>query len=218
MLFSILIPTLESRKATFQKLHAELSHQIHSQNLSQDVEVIHLCDAGELSIGAKRNALLDQASGDFLAFVDDDDLVSPDYVSRICHAIGLDPSVDCIGIRAIITFRGARPSPMSYSVHNRDISSRGHEYFRPPFHWNPIRRTIATRYRFPDVSYSEDFHWALLMRDDGVLRRETPIDSPIYFYLSRRWWPYQFALDITEGLRHSFGLTMVNRLRLKRPQ
>ena len=52
------------------------------------------------------------------------------------------------------------------------------------------------------------------IRDDGALKNEILIDAALYYYRSRRWWPYQFVLDKTESLRHALGLRMVNRLRI----
>jgi hypothetical protein len=38
---------------------------------------------------------------------------------------------------------------------------QGGIYYRPAVHINPIRREIARRYRFEEVSYSEDIDWAM---------------------------------------------------------
>jgi len=40
-----------------------------------------------MTIGAKRNQLLHRAKGDYVAFVDDDDLVSSDYVNKVLSAV-----------------------------------------------------------------------------------------------------------------------------------
>lgn len=218
MLLSILIPTLEKRQCQFARLYTEFQQQIQQQSDPRDIEVLFLRDSGERSIGWKRNELLERSAGTFVAFVDDDDWVSDKYVSVICGALRSHPEVDCLGIKGVITFRGSHPSEFSHSIRYREIFSRGHRYFRPPAHLNPIRREIAIRYRFADISYSEDFDWACRMRDDGALHQEFFIESPLYFYRSRRWWPYQSILDLTESFRHRYGITMLNRLHRLHPE
>jgi hypothetical protein len=215
MQFSLLIPTLECRKELLSRLLGRLEFQIKKAGRSSDVEILSYPDAGEHSIGYKRNILLGRAKGEFVAFIDDDDDASENYIDLICGTLKRRPEVDCLGIRGIITFRGSHPRQFVHSVRYSDMFSRNHTYYRPPTHLNPIRRAIALRYRFPDVSYSEDLDWALRMRDDRALQREEFIDSVLYYYHSRRWWGYQWLLDGTEGLRHKLGIRMVNRLRIR---
>jgi glycosyltransferase involved in cell wall biosynthesis len=212
MLLSLLIPTLESRQAVFQNLLTTLNVQIRTSSFASQVEVLYELDGGEASIGLKRNNLIARASGLFIAFIDDDDQVGADYIERICTAIEHHPGIDCIGIRGIITFRGAHPHEFIHSIRYGDYFSRHHTYYRPPYHLNPMRREIAARYRFPDASYSEDIDWALRIRCDGALKKEQFIDSTLYYYRSRRAWTYQWLLDWTEGFRHRFGIRLANRL------
>jgi hypothetical protein len=216
MMLSILIPTLESRRDQFAHIFERLTSQVHKADLAGEIEVLSLRDNCEEPIGTKRNRLIRQASGRFVAFVDDDDCVSDDYISRISAIIREHPEIDCVGLKAIITFRGSHPREMTYSLRYGDYFSRGHSYFRPPHHWNPILRSVALKYPFLDVSYGEDAEWALRLRRSGALRREVFIDTPVYFYKSRRWWPFQLLLDWTEPARHALGLRSVNRLRLNR--
>jgi glycosyltransferase involved in cell wall biosynthesis len=216
MLFSILIATLEDRRDKFNALHSDLTRQIAALHLQQEVEILSHCDARQQSLSNKRNELIERAQGDFVAFVDDDDLVGPDYVERICGALRQDPTVDVVGIHIVITFQGQHPHDIFYSIRYREIHSRNHTYYRPPTHLNPVRREIARRYGYRDVGYAEDFEWALRVRDAGALRRETVIDSPIYYYRSARRWLYQWALDFTETFRHRFGLTRIARIQRTR--
>ncbi len=215
MILSLLIPTLDARRELFVALSAALSEQVREGGWDCEVEILSLSDSGEHSVGSKRNQLIARASGLFVAFIDDDDTVSADYVSRICTAIRENPDIDCIGIRGEITFRGRRPREFVHSLRYRDYRSAGHTYFRPPYHLNPIRREIAARYRFPDVSYSEDIAWAMQMQRDGALRKEVFLDAVLYHYRSRRAWTYQWMLDATESIRHRFGIRLANRLPLQ---
>jgi hypothetical protein len=216
MLFSILIPTLESRRTQFERLQSTLNRQVHEHGLADAVEILSLLDNGEHSVGVKRNALIAKANGRFVAFVDDDDATSDDYVPLICRVIRERPDIDCIGITGLITFAGRHPRRFVHSVQYRHYFTRGGTYFRPPYHLNPIRRDIAARFRFADISYSEDIDWAMRLCEQQVLKREYFIDSVLYYYHSRRPWVYQVLLDRSEAVRHRLGLQLVNRLRVKR--
>lgn len=214
MTLSILIPTLESRRLLFERIFMQLTDQIRINGLEREVEVLWLRDDKVMTVGAKRNELLRRACGDFVAFVDDDDSVAPDYVARICQTLHANPQVDCIGIKGIIRFRNSHPTEFIHSLQYREYSSRNGRYLRPPYHLNPIRRAIACRYDFAPISYSEDIDWALRLCRDGALRSEVFLEGPLYFYASRRYWPYQWMLDRTEWIRHALGLTMVSRVRI----
>lgn len=212
MLLSILIPTLASRAALYQRLTSELRRQIESAGLQSEVEILGLCDDGAVPVGAKRNTLLRQAQGQYVVFTDDDDQVSAGYVSLIAQALRANPGIDCLGIRVLIYFRGAHPSEATHSIQYTDLSSKAGRYFRPPYILNPIRRDIAIRYPFAEVRYSEDFDWAMRMVRDRALQREVMIEPVLYHYYSRRRWLYQWLLDQSEPLRHALGLRMDKRL------
>jgi len=204
MILSLLIPTLASRSASYARLRAELERQI--DEAGGEVEIVAISDNGERAIGAKRNQLLQHATGTFVAFIDDDDDVSPVYVSLILGALRREPHVDCVAIKLEIDFRGHHRAEAIHSVRYSDLSSRDGKYYRPPYILNPIRREIALRYPFAEVRYAEDFDWALRMARDGALRDEATVDAVLYHYHSRRYWAYQRLLDVTEPLRHRLGL------------
>jgi glycosyltransferase involved in cell wall biosynthesis len=212
MLLSILIPTLQRRRPLFSALKERLRQQIAEANLESQVEILWLCDDGEQPTGAKRNELLARAAGEFVVFVDDDDEVHSKYVVLICRAIQSRPDIDCIGIKGCQTYRGSHPRIFIHSVRYQDYSSEGGVYTRPPYHLNPIRRSIAAAYRFREIYYSEDIDWALRIRKE--LRSEEFIEPTLYYYRSRRHWQYQWLLDRTETVRHRFGIRLTNRFQI----
>ncbi|HWP92373.1 MAG TPA: glycosyltransferase [Thermodesulfobacteriota bacterium] len=217
ILFSILIPTLEDRKEQFDKLYGKLSKQITDNLLQDEVEIVFLLDDKQQSIGSKRNKLIELAKGTFVAFIDDDDDVSNDYVRIICTAIKENPAIDCIGIKGITTFLGRKNHHIFiHSLQYKSYFSKGGVYFRPPYHLNPIKREIARLYKFEEVNYYEDIDWAMRISRDQALKKEYFIDSVIYYYNSRRPWVYQFLLDVSEPIRHRLGLQLANVVRLKR--
>ena len=79
-LLSILIATVPTRTETFlPRILAELNRQCHGK----DVEVLYLGDFFNMTVGKKRNHLLSISSGLYTTFVDDDDMISENYVDRI---------------------------------------------------------------------------------------------------------------------------------------
>ncbi len=83
MLVSFLICGLEFRP--WEKIRDKIACQIYDSGY--DCEVLCNVDSGENSSGKKRNELTADASGEYIAFVDDDDDVSDDYVKSICDAV-----------------------------------------------------------------------------------------------------------------------------------
>lgn len=213
-LLSILIPTLDKRLPLFTRLLGELERQRALPGAGGAVEIIALSDDGSERIGAKRNRLMDQARGRFLVFVDDDDRISPDYVSLILAAIRANPDADCIAFPGEIRFRGRYPRRLVHSIQYADWQESGGDYVRPPCHITPIRSSIAQRYRFAEVDWAEDMDWALRISRDRILRREARIDSMLYFYDSRRSYGWQWLLDKTQPVRHALGLRSTRRLSL----
>ena len=216
MLLSILIPTLDERRRILPRLLFKLHRQIERGGLENRVEIHVLCDNREQSTGAKRNALIDMAKGEFVAFVDDDDDVHEDYIGQIVNALIAHPDVDCLGITGQVYFRGSHPRRFVHSLQYDRYFSRHGVYYRPPYILNPMRRTIAQQFRFVETSYAEDAEWALRIAHAGVLRCEHFLDVTLYQYYSRRHWLLQWSLDITEPLRHPIGLQFANRVRFKR--
>lgn len=216
MLFSILIPTLLERAELYARLRAQLEAQIAAAGMQERVEIVDLCDNRELSLGAKRNELVKRARGEFIAFVDDDDAVSENYVSSICEALVKHPHVDCLGITGRVYFRQAHPHRFVYSLRYDHYFSRGGVYYRPPYLLNPMRRALAQQFQYANISYNEDQDWAMRVARSRLLQSEFFLESEIYHYYARRHYAVQWAIDVTEPIRHPLGLQFANRLRLRR--
>ena len=214
-LLSILIPTLDSRQSLCDRLCSDIDRQIDGANVPGLVEVLTLRDAGIMSVGAKRNHLIDMARGRFVVFVDDDDMVSEDYVEQLVISLRTHPEVDCISFAGEINFRGKHPRKLLHSIKYKDwYHSRG-QYLRPPCHITPMRKEIVKRYAFAEVDYAEDMDWALRISQDQALKRELILDQVFYFYNCRRYYALQWLLDRSQSLRHALGLRFVKSLGLR---
>lgn len=178
MRLSLLICHLPGRAALLQRLMSLITVQ-----QTPDVEILVDADPTDPT-GTKRNRLLDRARGDYLAFIDDDDLVSPVYVPRIIEALERDP--DVVGMELIMTRGGENPQRCIHSLRYRswfEIGQFPHcVYFRNPNHLNPVRTQFAREARFPDVTQEEDRAYSARLLP--MLQSEVYLDGPIYHYLA----------------------------------
>ena len=180
MKLSILICSIQSRG----QLYTQLTACLWKQYNGLDIQMITEVDRGEMSIGHKRNLLLDRATGDYLCFIDDDDIVSSDYIEKIMKALESNP--DCCSLTGVITWNGERPEifehSIKYSAYKTNDDKSPIKYERYPNHLNVIRSSIAKQFRFPEINHGEDTDWATQIYKSGLLKTEAEIKGIIYHY------------------------------------
>jgi len=170
---SILICHISSRESLLNRLLSILEPQLTDQ-----VEVLIETDNGERTTGEKRNVLLDKAQGEYVAFIDDDDTVSFDYVAKILKAVETKP--DCCSLQGELR-RSNNPSRFFFhSIQWDHWFERNGRYYRNPNHLNAVKREIAVNVRFPKKNVGEDQDYS--MRLHKHLVTEVPILGTIYIY------------------------------------
>ncbi len=181
---SILICTIPERKQFLVRLLGILEKQ-----RTPEIEII-VADSPHYSIGYKRNWLLDQATGMYLQFVDDDDRVDENYIALQME--GINKGVDCCSLKGIITEDGQNPlifeHSIKYGIYRTVTDSVDGEvrYERYPNHLNCIKASIAKQFRFPEKNHGEDTDWATLVNESGLIKTEHYIPEVIYHYEYRR--------------------------------
>jgi glycosyltransferase involved in cell wall biosynthesis len=184
MELSILIPTMKHREDMFKDLQWELQSQIN-RNLAHDkVEILWNNSQAE-SIGEKRNDLLNRAKGKYVAFVDDDDWVSKDYIKLLLEAISKSP--DCVSLRGVITVNGENPEIFEHSIkypawQTIENPNDGVKYVRCPNHLNCIKSSIAKQFMFVHSNFGEDRIWSEAVFASGQLKNEIYLDEVLYHY------------------------------------
>ena len=170
---SILICTLEERKFEFlDRIVNLLSKQIENK----DAEIVILTDNGEMRIGAKRNLALDSANGKYICFVDDDDLVSGDYVDSILEKTKEDS--DVIVFNGFVTTDGGDMKFAKQGMEYQHGEIDG-VYYRLPNHL-AVHKKETIKERFLDVRTGEDDEWA--KRRLTEIKTQSRIDKELYHY------------------------------------
>lgn len=187
-MLSVLVCSLPSRRPQLDRLLDHLWAQILSrqgccdQDATSPREVEILVDDREsITIGEKRRALTKRARGNFIAFVDDDDWVSHDYIERILKALRSNPAADCASLNGVMTTAGAAPEPFYGSLKYAEWSDEDGVHYRTPTHLNPVLRELALAAGFEPKSFGEDLGYS--RRLHPLLKREASTgDAPLYYY------------------------------------
>lgn len=161
ILLSILIPSIPSRfESHLLPLWKYLDRLINeSKFIEGDIEVLILTDNKNRSIGAKRQALLNMAQGQYVSFLDDDDLPSPNYIDRAV-------SIQMMGLINVITFNqhvsiNGEMYPLTFKLgHEVNEEPNKEGFTRPPWHVCFWRRDVVQHCTFPNINYGEDWAWA----------------------------------------------------------
>ena len=173
MKLSILIPTVGRRNDKFVRLVESLTTQIKRPN---QVEIIAYWNNGELSIGEYRQALLREALGEYVCFIDDDDTVPDYYVKEILKALGKD----YVGFEVRLFNDGVEAKKVVHSLSHGIWHEDEHGYYRGVTHLNPIKRTIALQGTFSQNGAGEDAAWAKAV--SSYTHTENYIDKVMYLY------------------------------------
>jgi glycosyltransferase involved in cell wall biosynthesis len=188
--FSILMLSIPERIDSMKKAVQHLQEQADALGQGKAVEILVLLDNRSKTIADKRNDLLRSARGKYIAFLDDDDAVSKDYMSKILAAIDSN-NVDCITFNQWCSIDG-EPMDVEFGIGNphgqmwRDEDGFLGDIKRPPYHMCVWRREIAQSEEFVQ-SYSEagqsseDIDW--LMRLYPKVQTEYHIPDSLHGYI-----------------------------------
>lgn len=178
---SVLVPSVASRRSSFlPKIMDQLygQHEALSEDDRRRVEILVLADAEGFDLGTKRNEMVRLARGEYVAFVDDDDRVSPDYLESLLE--GTKFGADVITFDAHVSVNGGEPKLCRYSTTFEKDENTKNEYRRIPNHLSAVRRELALRTPFPSRNKSEDSAYSAALRP--LLKSEHHIPKILYFY------------------------------------
>jgi glycosyltransferase involved in cell wall biosynthesis len=155
-----------------------LTDKIAKQTQNLPVEHLVLCDNRARSIGAKRQALVDIASGQYIAFVDDDDDVSEDYVASLLQAA--QTGADIITFRQRAIYNGLESEVHFGALSQDGPFTPGGITLRAPWHVCAWRRSVVQGCLFGESNYGEDLVWCQQARKR--IRTAHHIDKVLHTY------------------------------------
>jgi glycosyltransferase involved in cell wall biosynthesis len=187
MKFSILITAIPERLELLNLLVSDLKKQIDTEFQVGEVtaEVLVLLDNRQRSVGSKRNDLLRMAQGEYIAYIDDDDVVEPDYVRTILRALCDNQGVDVLTFKQLTRFPPEHGFPNGkvqmciYSIHY-EYESSPEEWRGKPAHTMVWRRDLVKDIRFPEQDNQEDIAWCKLASEAATT--EVQLDKVLYTY------------------------------------
>lgn len=183
---SLLVATVPARASLLSRLLWTLESQ-----LVDGVEVL-IHAAPDLPIGTKSNELYAAASGEFVARIDDDDLVAQDYVIMLADV--LDLGADFVGFKILHTVNG---------VYDAEYP---HDYTRGQTEPGAVIRGISAQMVLPTEvvrgvsfgnSYHDDFAWAQAVTKVFTPKMPAYIDRALYHY---DYWPAHSLPTAPDGL------------------
>lgn len=180
---SILIPSIPSRVTKFLM---PLYEKLKTQCLKYpEVEILIFLDNKTRTIGKKREGLVKLAQGEYQVQIDDDDNVTPDFVSSLMEVIKTDKPYDVILFDQYASINGENLFTVQVEMNNENeqckkINGVWVNIKRAPFHNMCWRSSIAKSEDFPDASYGEDWHWAKRLNEK--VKTHYKINKALTFY------------------------------------
>ena len=201
---SVLICTIPSRATMFARLMCKLSNLI--SKLSLRVEV--LCDQRTgITIGKKRNDMVNRSKGRYCCFIDDDDDVTDDYFQEYEREILKGSDWDCFSITGKYFSNGVYIKPFFHSMDIDVWHETQSAYMRGINHLNLVKTIIVKSIGFNDMNHGEDMHYSHKLMASKRIKSQFLIDHPtyLYYYVSK---PHSIVTVFnTLTSRNALGLT-----------
>ena len=176
MKLSILMPALSSRN--WQRMFRTL--QAQTKYFAKDtVEIKVELDNGEASSGVKRQRLMENAEGEYIVFVDDDDLIHDNYVAALISELASNP--DLITFKLELQNRSHNKKEVwQFGLHN---DQRRHGLMAAN-HLCVWRRDIAIKVGWcPELGYADDQLWYQPLLAANLVKHVRHINRVLYFYI-----------------------------------
>lgn len=178
MKWQLFILTLPERKLFLDRLLARLYPQFAFAE--DQTQLVVSYSVPSLSLGENRQRMLDSATAEYCNFIDDDDLVAPDYIRTIYPLLNRD----YVGFQLQMYMDRAKCKLAHHSLRYDSWHEDDSGFYRDISHLNPIRRELAMKAKF-EGGVGEDHRWADAIRATGCVRTERFIPRPMYYYFCR---------------------------------
>ena len=175
--WSVLIATITGREESLRGLIVRIREKVSRLAPHLRVEYLTQYDNREVSVGNKRQVLLEKAAGKYMSFIDDDDDINDAYIEDLVETIR--GGYDVMRLRGSIS-----PYTFTHSIENslNANMARGEEFLRPPNHLNPMLADVAKLFPFKDAVRGEDLEWTIRLARSGFLAKEFQSDKTRIHY------------------------------------
>lgn len=193
------------------------------QNEDERIHVIHRQNGG---VSAARNTGLARAQGEWIFFVDNDDVLAPYALETLVNE-AVEQNADIVqGTRENVSayeqiafqdnpssfFQKVSFSPEQYVWSTQAEKNR----YLYACHWGKLfKADIAKKYTFPEGEYGEDTQYCALVFSDSQLHKILYIDIVVYYYLLRESsachsWDKAAWFGVVKTLSKSYSLILKN--------
>jgi glycosyltransferase involved in cell wall biosynthesis len=148
------------------------------------VQYLYLGDNQSVSVGQKRQMLLDIASGEYVTYLDDDDRFEPGAIVKVVNAIRDNPGVDVVCYDEWSHFNDDPPRRITFGPGLPNTEIGVDNPTRAVWHTMTWKTELARQSTFPDTSYGEDWGWAERLQD--LIRSHVKIGEPLRRYYFRK--------------------------------
>lgn len=173
-----MIPTIPGREASLSRLIASIHEKMSRIAPTLRYTIDLGFDNREMSIGSKRQMMIQRSLAKYSAFIDDDDEITDAYIEDLRETIA--------GSYHVMRLRGTiHPYTFTHSIENTLSSpmARGEVFLRPPNHLNPMMTDVAKFVHFRDAVRGEDLDWTMRMAATGSLTQEYTSDLSRIHYV-----------------------------------
>lgn len=144
----------------------------------RQIEIIFLIDNKTISLGEKRNMMVDIAKGEYVTHVDSDDRITTDYLISLLDAI--ESGADAITFQVSVTLNGGKAKICKYSKEYKRDYNTPIEYRRIPNHICCVKKEVSLKSSYPSIPYGEDAAYAKLLLPH--IKTEHKINRVLYHY------------------------------------
>ena len=178
MKLSILICSVENneRQESLNKLLHELNHQVCSNYAENIVEILVEKDNGTMSVGEKRNVLIDKANGEYICFIDDDDFIANNYLNLILQNL----TKDILIIRIDHRINGGKAKEIQPSLYIDNLETNEFIFRANHLHLCPHLKMKSNWVKFKEINFAEDLDYS--QRLIPFIENYDTITEAIYIY------------------------------------
>lgn len=146
----------------------------------ENIELLVLEDNRKRLMGDKWQSMIDIAQGEYISFIDDDDLVSEKYVDTI---LPLLDGVDCVGFTGHISINESKTLQVFYSKEYTEDRNEEIGFFRYVQHLNPIRSDIVRAVKYSGHN-GADKRWTDEIKQLDLIHTENLTNEALYYYVA----------------------------------